>query len=530
MNPSFAAATQPLSIAQRFRQSCRTHASRIALIQNGEGVTYEELFRAASSFANHLDSRQDFRPGTHVGLNLPNSAEYIAAFYGTLLASGIVIPVSTQNSPQRIQQLFSLAQVELRVSLPVSAAQSLAKQPDTVVIESTELGQTAFRFDLNEGSETLQSPDLPASDDDLAMMLFTSGSSGDPKAVMLSHGNLSANCDSICAFLPISSDERALAVTPFSHALGNSVLQTHILSGATLVFGSELRYATEQLAAIHEYQCTSLTAVPEVFDQLAIALRSKEAPPNSLRYLAVAGGRLDPARSKTLQDFIAPAQFFLMYGQTEATARLAYLPPNLLSENASTIGHAIPDVELEIRDDNQNAISTGQTGTLYARGKNIMLGYWNDAESNVLQDGWLNTGDLARINGNGLIEILGRRGGLVKIQSHRFHPLEVEKLLASELSETQIVVVPFSFFGHTRLAMFARATGVVAVDQEKLRQVCRDVLPRHMLPQRIEVLDTWPTNANGKIDRSALAIEATGFDRHRQILPGTPEVSGQTHR
>ena len=477
-----------------------------------EQFTYEWLFDHCVTFAVQLQQLPEFETQAHVGLQIKDSIEYLIAFYGTLLAGGVVVPIPMSTPIAKRDQLCQLSDTRLVAQVDDVDAREGHSAPH---IQLTSVGGNESRTTLCDTNSAARLADLNRSTnrpEDLAMLMFTSGSSGEPKAVMLSHQNLVANCDSICQFLPITKSDRALAIAPFAHALGNSVLQTHVMSGATLVIEEDLRFPAEQLQALQQHKCTSLTAVPDVMENLVSLISESNAANCSLRYMAVAGGKMNAERARELHSQIAPAELFLMYGQTEATARLAFLRPDQLMSSAHTIGQAIPGVTLEVRGSENRTLPTGQTGVLHACGPNVMLGYYNDsnATTEVLNAGWLKTGDLAKVDKAGLIEICGRESGLVKVQGHRFHPLEVEQITASVLKHVQIVVVPFSFFGHTRLAMCARviADGELTnggIEPAKLKQICEQNLASYMMPQRYEIFESWPLNAGGKIDRQALA-------------------------
>ena len=253
---------------------------------------------------------------------------------------------------------------------------------------------------------------------DLAMLLFTSGSTGMPKGVMLSHRNLLANADSILHELPIRADDRALVVLPFCHAFGNSILQTHILSGATLLLYGAPTFPAAVVEALRDWRATSFSAVPEVYGMVLKYGRLGEQPLPALRYMAVAGGALRDDFSADIAERIAPAPFHVMYGQSEATARLASLPPQQLHGRRGSIGKPIGGVELCIMDEANRELPPGAVGMLCARGENVMLGYWQDpaATADVLSgDGWLRTGDLAHRDEDGYFYLHGRANLLVKI-------------------------------------------------------------------------------------------------------------------
>ena len=322
------------SLATPFLASCNRHRNRFAIVDGERDLTYDWLHRQSSLIAVHLLHHADYDRGMHVGLKLKNSPAYLASYYGALLAGAVVVPIPMNQTPGQQKQLCELADIELVIEHP-----SQPNESDNAILELNCLEPRPV--DL-----------FPVGLDQLAMMMFTSGSSGKPKAVMLSHRNLLANARSILQYLPIDDSDRALAVTPFAHALGNSVLQTHVLSGAALVFGGPTVFPQMLVDELANKRCTSLTGVPELMQSLLRGFNgTKKIELGDLKYLAVAGGRLEPATAQELASRAHPAQLYLMYGQTEATARLAYLPPAQLQASAATIGQAIPGVDLCVRNE-----------------------------------------------------------------------------------------------------------------------------------------------------------------------------------
>lgn len=478
-------------------------AAQPALIAGGQSVSYGALRTAAWNVQRYLRSRDDFRPGSLVALRLENSPEYLVAFYGVLMADGVVVPLPPAIEPARWQQICRAC----RPTVVISRSQDITHStvPDSVTtldVRHSPLPSGVFPVTQRGGQ-------------DLAVILYTAGSTGTPKGVMLSHRNLLANAQSILDYLPIRRDDRALVVLPFYHAFGNSILQTHALIGATLVLGESLTFPISILQALQKHQATSFSAVPEVFAMLLRFARLAETPLPSLRYMSVAGGALQPDLALQIARSIAPAQFYVMYGQTEATARLAYLPPAELTQRWGSIGGPIPGVELRVVDDRGDPVAAGSIGRLQARGENVMLGYWQDpkATASLLQGGWLDTGDLATADEDGYLYLRGRSSLLVKIQGHRVHPVEVEEAVARHLPGAQVVVMPYQPDGATRLALFLVPAGGVPVSEREIRRICARELPRHKIPSQIEVLDHWPLNEARKVDRGALVKRLTDHRR-----------------
>lgn len=489
--------------------ACRTPGAPV-VISHQESITYDWLSSAVGEVCRTLRSKPDFRPGTPIGLLAENSIEYLAGFYGILLADGVVVPLPTRLERERWHPIQQACEFPYLVTGEVAGVRNRLLS-----------GVPRRRLNLDLACDRMAAPEaftMPMPErggNDLAMILFTSGSTGEAKGVMLSHRNLLSNARSILNTLPIGADDRSLAVMPFCHALGNSVLQSHVLAGATLILGGQATFPVSLLETMRLLGATSLMAVPEVYSLLLrFTNLATERLPN-LRYAGVAGGALKPELAREFAERIAPAPFFVMYGQSEATARLACLPPAELGKRAGSIGRAVPGVELKIADETGQPLPTGQTGILYARGDNIMLGYWRDPEgtSRVLRDGWLNTGDLARCDAEGYLYLQGRSNLLVKVQGHRFHPREVEDFLAQEFPGIQAAVVAFELDGQTRLALFAVPPPGRVMEVDALRTACLRELPRYKVPSHIEILSQLPLNSALKVDRQTLALRTPGSGR-----------------
>ena len=490
-------------LGEVFVRGAITCAERPALVM-AEGLvwTYGRLLAAAAQIAEHLRGPAELSRGDRVVLLLKNSPEYAAAFYGTLLAGGVVVPLPPDAEARRLRQIVASCEARVILTAPgVLRRHGWLREPRGGTLELGGEGEgMAPVFEAEPAGEAL------------AALFFTSGSTGEPKGVMLSHANLLANARSIVEYLRIGADERGLALLPFYHAFGNSVLQTHLLSGASLVLDGSLMFPETILEAVRRHGVTNLCGVPDVFRVLLSRTSLGESALPSLRSAAVAGGRLEPDQALAVAARIAPARFFVMYGQTEATARLAYLPPEELENRYGSLGKGIPGVELQVVDDAGGAAAPGETGEIRARGANVMLGYWRDPEltAQTIRDGWLYTGDLASVDAGGYIYPQGRRNALVKIGGYRVHPREVEEFLSGHVDAQQIVVVPFETAETgTRLAAFVQPwDGDGALSAEEVRRLCAAGLPRHKVPEYVEVASALPLNDALKIDRAALSRRA----------------------
>jgi acyl-CoA synthetase (AMP-forming)/AMP-acid ligase II len=487
----------PLNLAIAFSRVATARANHPALETGKSVFLYERISLSAQHVSQYLRGRPDFNPGMRVALKLSNSAEYLAAFYGVLLADCVVVPLPVSIEKTRWQHIQKLCSPQLAIS----------RHEDSNDLND-DSATTLLRLPNMAGEMSLPLPSRRG--DDLAMILFTSGSTGVPKGVMLSHSNLLANAESILQDLPITSDDKTLVLVPFCHSFGNSILQTHVLAGATMVVGADLRFPSSVTQTLSESGATSFSAIPEVYDKLLKYGKLGERPLPKLRYMTVAGGEIRPDAAKDIAARIAPATFHVMYGQSEAAPRLTSLSPDQLLRRPGSIGKPISGVELAVRDDAGRDLHPFEVGMLYARGENIMLGYWNDSEAtaSVLNDdGWLQTGDLAYRDDDGFFYLEGRANLLVKIQGHRVHPLEIEEIVETSFPNTRAIALPMVRAGETRFALFVTSLSNQTIDVSEIRAVCMRELPTYKVPLHFEVVNELPLTSAYKVDRVALSLK-----------------------
>lgn len=489
--PPWQPRTPTWHLGQQFLQVAAQRSKHPALITEQGTVTYGDLAHAARRFSRLLRDIPGWQSGDRVILNVPNSAAYLVGFYGSLLAGGVVVPVPVDQTSAWFDRVIA------------------ATQPRAIV--------TRHQLDARQLDDSLRITDVdgpveltsPAS---LAAIFWTSGSTGVPKGVMLSHRNFLENAASIRETLQIRAADRALAILPFCFAFGNSVVQSHLLAGATLVLAGSVAFPATLFEAMQRYDITSYSGVPDVFLMLLRCLPCEGISLPHLRYAAVAGGELKADLAAQVVEALSPARLYLMYGQTEATARLSILSPDELARRPGSIGRGLPGVTLEVVDEDGRQVLPGEVGLIRAAGRNIMLGYWQDTETTqqILRDGWLSTGDQATVDSDGYIYPRGRANLLIKVHGVRVHPLDIEDAVAKELSGCDVIVVPFrKVDGTTGLAMFvAPGRCEPSMDVARVRSLCQRLLSRHHRPDRIEILNEVPLTAALKVDRAALVVRA----------------------
>ncbi len=476
---------------------------------------YAALVQRAAAIARWLRG-VGVRPGDRVALLSEASGDYVAAYYGTLMAGAVAVAL---NAGARAHDVAGWISHSGAVALIVDSRHPEALEvtnqlPKGVRVLAANDGVVAVPHDeLRElPLDAAESPVANARESDLAALIYTSGTTGRPKAVMLSHGNLAANVDSIVAYLQLSHADSIVCVLPFYYSYGNSVLNTHVACGARIVVRSSLVYPHLVLEAIEREHASGFAGVPSTFALLAARVPFERYDLSSLRYVTQAGGAMGPALTKRMQTLLPQAKMFVMYGQTEAAARLTYLPPERLSDKLGSVGIPIPGVDLDIRNDEGVPVARGVAGEVWARGPNVMLGYWNDADATarVLVDGWLRTGDVGRLDDDGFLFLEGRRGDMIKVGAHRVFPGDVESVIEElpGVDEVVAVGVDDEMLGQVVKVYIVLAHGAV-LEENTVKAHCRARLATYKIPKFVEFSQSLPRTSTGKIQRHLLT-QASG--------------------
>jgi long-chain acyl-CoA synthetase len=351
-----------------------------------------------------------------------------------------------------------------------------------------------------------KNPQLEVNTPGLRLVLYTSGTTGTPKGVMLSDKNLTANGESIIEILNITPEDKGALVISPHHAFGNSIIDSHLMAGSCIRIGS-MNFIDSTFSLI-ESGVSIFYGVPSTYlILLRYSDRFKKAFAG-VRLAASAGGAMDKKTVASIRSLAPRTDILPMYGQTEATARLAYLPLEDVDKYGDTIGQPIPGVMLDVFDSDFRPVGPDIPGELVARGDNILLGYLDDpiATEKRLINGWLHTGDLAKKLPNGYIKLLGRQDDLLKIGDHRVNPRELEKQIEENNSVSRVFVVPVAH------ELIGTAINLMVIPTEETKKeslfaFCRKNLPGYLCPKEILFIDHLPLSENGKISNRSIIEE-----------------------
>ena len=338
---------------------------------------------------------------------------------------------------------------------------------------------------------------------DLAVLMATSGSTGVPRFVKVTHGNLIANTEAIIRSQQLGTDERAMLTLPVSYCFGASVMHTHLYQGGGVVFDRRFMFPDKVLQAIAQFDCTTFAGVPTVYNVLLRRSSIRRIAMPSLRRFLQAGGALASERINEMRTLFPLTKFYVMYGQTEATARISCMEPERWEEKPGSVGRPLDNLTVSILDEQGNSVPAGQVGELFVSGPSICPGYLNDPEETrrVFCDGWLRTGDFARQDEEGYLWIEGRKAGFLKIRGTRVSLAEVEERVAAIPGVYECAACSASHpEAGEALILFVVADQGATIATEEVRRR----LPAHWTLDSIRLVSELPKTSAGKIARSAL--------------------------
>lgn len=520
-------------VHQLIESSARRQENAPALVYKDQSVSYRELWGRVLDTSHGLVGL-GVKPRDRVAIYLEKRIETVVGLFGASAAGAAFVPINPVLRPHQVAHILRDSNARVLVTSRArleSLAPELNTCPDLqsiVVVGDPDAVSTAPGRHVvswvdvmvdNGGDNT-----SPAIDNDMAAILYTSGSTGMPKGVVLSHRNLVSGAESVSHYIGNLPDDRILAVLPLSFDAGLSQLTTAFNVGATTVLMNYL-LARDVVRVCEKERITGLTGVPPLW----IKLMAEEWPATTgeqLRYFANTGGHMPLPLLAKLRAAFPRARPYLMYGLTEAF-RSTYLDPEQIDARPDSIGKAIPNEEVMVVGENGEECGPGETGELVHRGALVSMGYWNAPELTAERfkpapDRLTGTpfpeiavwsGDLVRKDAEGFLYFVGRNDEMIKTSGYRVSPTEVEEVVFQTglVTEAAAVGVPDDELGQAIVVVAAPLPGA-QLDIERINEECRKLLPLYMVPREIISWETLPRNPNGKIDRPQ--IQRAMVERH----------------
>jgi len=490
---------------------------KIAVKHGNDAITFGQLQADSRALAGGLQAF-GLGKGQRVGILLDKSIAQVAAMLGVLRADGIFVLINSILKENQIRHILNDCGIKLLIVSDKFRGRIQKVIGETgleIAITEAELDAMARTY---AGKNGLNS----STGEDIASIIYTSGSTGLPKGIVISHRNLIEGARIVSHYLGITADERILGLLPFNFDYGLNQLISTLYTGCTIVL-FQFFMPSSLLKILIDEKITGLPALPTIWSavfnpQLCKIDRDQQFP--DLRYISNTGGKLPVPMVRNIRRLFPAAQLFLMYGLTEAF-RSTYLDPAEVDRRPDSIGKAIPNVWVEVVDENGRKCRAGEVGELIHGGACVTRGYWNNPEltarafrpnpflpaPNQFLDRVVYSGDLVKKDDQGFLYYVGRKDAMIKKEGYRVSPTEVEELLMAHPDVFEAVVCDMERETE-KVGILALVTAKHNIDIKELTAFCRRQAPEYLVPDRIIVLDRFERTETGKIDRTRAIEEA----------------------
>lgn len=503
-----------MRVEQFLRDSAGRFGDKVALVAGAKRLSFRDLDIASDRMAAGLANR-GVAPGDRVVVFMENCWEAVVGIFAALKAGAVLSPVNPSTKADKLAYVLNNCRARAIITqdrLTATASTAMAAAPSVMLgvvsggAEPAIRGGVRFDAVLAEEGRAVKAAGI---DLDLAMLVYTSGSTGFPKGVMMTHQNVVAAATSIATYLESTADDVILNVLPISFDYGLYQVLMAARTGATLVL--EKSFAFPQ-AIFERMRAERVTGLPLVPTMAAIILQMRDIEPGAfpqLRYITNTAAALPPTHVERLQRLFPAARLYSMYGLTECK-RCTYLPPDELAHRPGSVGIAIPETQAYVVDETGKRVGPGIVGELVIRGAHVMKGYWEDPEATnrSLRPGpypWekvLHTGDLFRTDEEGYLYFVARKDDIIKTRGEKVSPKEVENVLYAlpGIREAAVVGVPDPILGAAIKAVVCAVPEAGLSARDVIRHCARN-LEDFMVPKIVEFRDALPKTDTGKINR-----------------------------
>jgi long-chain acyl-CoA synthetase len=487
-----------MNLVSSFRASVEAYSEKVAIYWGDREYSYGQLWEHCVAMSNRLRGEFGVKKGDRVGLWLKNSPEFVSSFFGILHSGAVAVPLNCFLKPTEVNFILKDAGIDVIVTdadLSVHRQALESGRPGIKLVDSAPQTHGSKEHAANNGN--------PLSESDLAVLVYTSGTTGRPKGAMLSHGNLLHNINSCRIVLRTVDVDRFAVLLPLFHSYMLMVgMLLPLIVGGSMVLVKSLHPVRNVLQEILQRGTSVLPAIPQFYRGLVAAAGSMHMP------LRICLSGAAPLPVQILQEFEARFGVPLIegYGLSEASPVVTKNPLDATRKPGS-IGLPIPNVEVSIQDEAGRQLGDNETGELCVRGGNVMLGYWNQPEetAKALRNGWLLTGDIGYRDSEGYYFITDRKKDMLLVNGMNVYPREIEEIIYQipGVKEAAVIGKPDSRRGEQPVAFIAPNEGT-CLEEQAIQQFVRRKLADYKVPRKVVFMPALPRNATGKILKTTL--------------------------
>ncbi|UPM53398.1 long-chain-fatty-acid--CoA ligase [Gottfriedia acidiceleris] len=498
-----------LNLYESLKKSAEKFPNHNAITFKNINFTYSVLLSQVECLASKL-IHEGIKKGDRVALILGNCPDFVTAYYGILRAGGVVVPVNPIFTKDEISFILSNSQAKAVIADStmhqiIDSLKVELKQIEMLYYVESTKAELSWRHLLNKNSNDNEYPLII--EDDLAVILYTSGTTGKPKGAMLSHRNLVSNAQSIVELVDFNKNDRILAVLPMFHVFCLSIcINAPIMCGANIVIVPRFS-PSEVINTIFNEQVTLFAGVPTMYNFL-LQLQEYTAEYFASIRACCSGGASMPV--ELLQRFEEKYKTIILegFGLSE-TAPVTAFNPLKGERKLGSVGINIPGVLNMIVDKNGFEVPRGEIGELIVKGPNVMIGYLGMAEetAKVIKNGWFYTGDLAKMDNDGYIYIVDRIKDMIIVGGYNVYPREVEEVIYQHPAIVEVAVFGITDKEYGQIVKAFVVSNDESITKDDILHFCKDKLAKYKLPKQIEFKNELPKNSTGKILKRDLNLE-----------------------
>ena len=494
--------TPSTSIAKIFSQTIREHPHSPALITPPGTWTYFQLGQLVRAGIDHLQSYLS-APDCRMAIVGNNHPAYIVGYFASQCLGTPTVEVGPLERLDRQLEIVERTNATF-VLTDIPALEHALKE--RVAVMSFVAFLRSCQEAVEQGDLQFEDITYPGSPSSEASIIYTSGTTGAPKGVILTQENFCFIVNAVVDYLRLTNKDRYALILPLNHTYGKTVLLTSVRVGAAIVMLDNFSRLQEFVKALSEYKCTIFSAVPYHIHVILKWCNLSNYDLSSLRILTFSANKLPPSTIDQLKEVLPHAEIFSMYGLTESTTRVCFVPPDFLMTKKESCGRPLRGVEVKIIDQNGNPLPQGKSGEVVLRGPNVMKGYFGEPEltDKTIVDGWLKTGDLGYLDEDGFLYLVGREKEIIKCAGESISPAEIEEVLMCHpgVAEAAVTGSPDPTLGEIVHAFIVPKED--SLEEGELKTYCAKLLSHHKIPRRYTFVPELPKTPTGKIQKHLL--------------------------
>lgn len=484
----------------------KSQPAKVFTSYNGREWTYGEFYEKAKRVAGYFQSK-GYEKEDIIALYSLNSDIFLVCYFGLQLGGFSVMPINTKLAPPEVEYIFNHSEAksliyDVRIEDTISGTKHVFEEKLAIGGEDS-LGQIME-------DETIEFTTVQLDGNDTSVVMYTSGTTGKPKGVMLTHANILAAGEIWSESMEITENDRMLVSTPLFHCAATHVFVVPVTyKGGTIII--EEAFSTDKtLKLLTDATPTMFFGVPAMFTIMLNLPHIQDVELPTLRLFGYGAAPMPYEILKKLKETFPGVKVQNLYGQTENAPAASSLKDHLALDKIGSVGEPLPQTEVRVVDEFGESLPTGQVGEIVVKGPQVMKGYLkNEEETNrTIKDGWLYSGDLGRFDEDGLLYIVDRKKDMIIRGGENVYPVEVEEVLYQipELLEAAVVGVPHEVYGEAPKAYAVLKEGQ-SITEEQIIAYCGTQLAKYKVPLEVELMDELPRNASGKVLKHTLATE-----------------------